>query len=323
MSEEGTAIDVPQLVRDAVKRTKGYLSPSPLEYSPCLSELIEGEVYLKLDIMLKTGSFKYRGAINSVLALTEEQLNRGIIAASTGNFALAFAEAMRLRGHAGTVFVGEDLEPDRLKLLRSRGLDLVIHGDAAGAETEARRVAGETGKVYISPYNDPIVIGGQGICGMEISEQLPEVDAVFVAIGGGGYISGISGYLKDYNPNIEIVGLNPANSPAMARCIEAGELIDIDYKLTIADTCLGNVEKGAITFDIIKKNVDEIMLLTEDEIANAVRYVFEEHKLVVEGSAAMSVAALMKNTERYKGKKVVLTICGRNIGTELFKKIIA
>jgi hypothetical protein len=181
-AENQQAIDVPKLVQEAHERTKDYLIPTPLEFSRHLSDLIEGEVWLKLDLVQRTASFKYRGAVNKILSLTEEELDRGIVSASTGNYALAVAEAMRHRGRRATIYVARDMEESRLKILRSHGLDLVIHGDLAwDAEAEARRVGQEEGKVYVSPYNDPNVVGGQGTCGYEISEQLPDVDAALFA----------------------------------------------------------------------------------------------------------------------------------------------
>ncbi|KPL08036.1 hypothetical protein AMJ86_02100, partial [bacterium SM23_57] len=154
-------LDVPQLVSEAVERCRDYLPPTPLEYSMYLSKKIEGEVWLKLDLMQRTSSFKFRGAINKILSLTEAELDKGVVSASTGNYALAVAEAMKIRKRRATIYVAEDIDPSRLELLRSHGLDLVIHGKLAwDAEKEARRVAEEEDKIYVSPYNDPIVVGG-------------------------------------------------------------------------------------------------------------------------------------------------------------------
>ncbi len=182
-NENQQQLDVPTLVLEAIERCQDYLSPTPLEYSMYLSEQIEGEVWLKLDSMQRTASFKFRGAINKILTLTEEELRKGVISASTGNYALAVAEAMHIRKHRATIYVGKDIESSRLELLRAHGLDLVVFdGDAWGAEKEARRVAEEEDKIYVSPYNDPIVVGGQGTCGYEISRQLPDLDAAFFAL---------------------------------------------------------------------------------------------------------------------------------------------
>ncbi len=317
-------LDVPQLVLEAIERCQDHLSPTPLEYSLYLSKAIEGDVWLKLDSMQRTSSFKFRGAINKILSLTEKELDRGVVSASTGNYALAVAEAMRIRGRRATIYLGEDLEPSRLELLRSHGLDLVIHGERAwDAEKESRRVAEDDGKVYVSPYNDPIVVGGQGTCGYEISQQLPDLDAALFACGGGGLLTGSAGWLKSHNPAIEAFGVSPENSPVMYESMRANKMVEMETFRTLADTCAGGVDLDSITLDLCQRYVDEIMLLTEAEIEDSIRLLFEQHRLVVEGSGALAVGGLLKHKERFKGKKVVAVACGRNIDLEVFKRIIA
>jgi len=321
---ETLRLDVRQLVLDAEERSREYLVETPLEYSPVLSKLIDGDVWLKLDLMQKTGSFKFRGAVSKIMSLSDEELDRGIVSASTGNYALAVAEAMRLRGRRATVFVAEDIDPSRLELLRARGVDVVIDGAEAGdAEKRARQVAKEEGKIYVSPYNDPFVVGGQGTCGLEISKQLPTVDVAVFACGGGGLISGSGGWLKSHDPNVEIVGVSPANSPVMYESLKAGRIIEMETEPTLADTCAGNLDLDSITLALCQEHVDDVVLLSEEEIERAIRLLFEEHRLVAEGSAALSVGALCQAPDRFKRKKVVLVICGRNIGVELFKRIVA
>ncbi len=322
-AETHQSIDVPKLVQEAHERTKDYLIPTPLEFSRHLSDLIGGEVWLKLDLVQRTASFKYRGAVNKILSLTEEELDRGIVSASTGNYALAVAEAMRQRGRRATIYVARDMEESRLNILRSHGLDLVVHGDLAwDAEAEARRVGEEEGKVYVSPYNDPNVVGGQGTCGFEISEQLPDVDAALFACGAGGLLTGSSGWLKHHNPNVETYGVSPANSPVMYESVKAGKMISMDTEPTLADTCAGNVDLDSITLELCRRHVDEILLLTEDEIAAAIRLLFYEHRLVAEGSGVLGIGGLLQRKESFKGKKVVAVVCGRNVDLEVFKKII-
>jgi len=325
MTTEGQPqLDVPQLVRDAHERTKDYLSPTPLEFSRYLSDQIEGEVWLKLDLVQRTASFKYRGAINKIMSLTEEELDRGVVSASTGNYALAVAEAMRQRGRRATIYVARDMDESRLTILRSHGLDLVIFGEFAwDAEIEARRVGDEEGKIYVSPYNDPIVVGGQGTCGYEISQQLPDLDAAFFACGGAGLLTGSAGWLKSHNPDIGAYGVSPANSPVMYESLRSNKIVEMETDPTLADTCAGNVDVDSITLDLCRRYVDEIMLLTEKEIEASIRLLFEQHRLVSEGSGALSVGGLLKRKEQFKGKKVVAVVCGRNIDLEVFKKIIA
>ena len=317
-------LDVPQLVLEAHERCQDHLSPTPLEYSLYLSKQIDGEVWLKLDSMQRTASFKFRGALNKILSLTEEELERGVVTASTGNYALAVAEAVRIRGHRATIYVAEDLDSSRMELLRAHGLDLVIDGEGAwDAEKEARRVAEEEGRVYVSPYNDPIVVGGQGTCGYEISRQLPDLDAAFFACGAGGLVTGSAGWLKSLNPDVEAFGVSPENSPVMYESVRLGKMVEMETSPTLANTCAGGVDLDSITLDLCRRYVDEIFLLTESEIEGSIRLLFEQHRLVVEGSAALAVGALLKYRERFKGKKVVAVVCGRNIDLEVFKRIIA
>ena len=323
-NESQPQLNVAQLVREANERCQDHLLPTPLEHSMYLSDKIEGEVWLKLDSMQRTSSFKFRGAINKILSLTEAELDRGIVSASTGNYALAVAEAMRIRNRRATIYIAKDIEPSRLGLLRSLGLDLVIHGEVAwDAEKEARRVGDEEGKIYVSPYNDPIVVGGQGTCGYEISQQLPDLDAAFLACGGGGLLTGSAGWLKFHNSHVEAFGVSPANSPVMYESMRTNKMVEMDTQPTLADTCAGGIDLDCITLDLCRRYVDEIVLLTEKEIEASIRLLFEQHRLVTEGSGALSIGGLLKRKERFKGKKVVAVVCGRNVNLEVFKKIIA
>jgi len=322
--ESQQKFDVPQLVQEAYDRTRDYLSPTPLEYSRYLSDQIEGEVWLKLDLVQRTASFKYRGAVNKILSLTEEELDRGVVSASTGNYALAVAEAMRKRGRRATIYVARDMDESRLNILKSNGLDIKIFGDGPwDAEKEARRVADEEGKIYVSPYNDPVVVGGQGTCGYEIFQQLPDLDAALFACGSGGLLAGSSGWLKFKNPEIQTYGVSPANSPVMYESLKKNQIVEMETFPTLADTCAGGVDLDSITLEMCRQYVDEMLLLSEKEIEAAVRLLFEQHRLVSEGSGALGVGGLLKRAELFKGKKVVAVVCGRNINLEVFKRIIA
>lgn len=323
-TEHRQPLDVAQLVREAHQRTRDHLSPTPLEFSRYLSDEIQGEVWLKLDLVQRTASFKYRGAINKILSLTEDELDKGVVSASTGNYALAVAEAMRQRGRVATIYVAKDMEESRLNLLRFHGLKLVIFGDLAwDAEKEARRVGDEEGKIYVSPYNDPLVVGGQGTCGYEISQQLPDLDAALFACGGGGLLTGSAGWLKSHNPAIEVFGVSPANSPVMYESMRKNKIVEMETLPTLADTCAGGVDLDSITLELCRRYVDDIWLLSEQEIEASIRLLFEQHRLVSEGSGALGVGGLLKRKEHFKGKKVVAVVCGRNIDLEVFKRIIA
>ncbi len=323
MTTSEQLLDVPRLVLEANERCEGYLAPTPLEYSIYLSEQVEGEVWLKLDSMQRTSSFKFRGALNKILSLTELELDKGVVSASTGNYALAVAEAVGIRKRHATIYVAEDLEPSRLELLRAHGLDLVIHGEVAwDAEKEARRVAVEEDKIYVSPYNDSIVVGGQGTCGYEISRQLPDLDAALFACGAGGLLTGSAGWLKSHDPEVEAFGVSPENSPVMYESMRTKKIVEMETYPTLAGTCAGGVDLDSITLELCQRYVEEIILLSESEIEESIRLLFERHRLVVEGSGALAVGGLLKRRERFKGKKVVAVVCGRNIDLEVFKRII-
>ncbi len=317
------SVDVRQLVLDAEKRCRPYLLETPLEFSLPFSRAVDGEVWLKLDLVQKTTSFKLRGATNKIMALSEEDLRRGVLTASTGNYAFAIAEAIRQRGYRATTYVGENIDPSRLELMRAHGLDVVMHGAEAGAaEREARRVAQTEHKTYVSPYNDPLVIGGQGTCGLEISRQLPDLDVAVFAVGGGGLIAGSGGWLKSERPGVEILGVSPENSPVMYESMRAGRVVAPEIRPTLADTCAGEIDDDSMTLELCRTVIDELFLLTEDEIAKAIREIFMQHRLVTEGSAAMGVGVLLKHPERFRGKKTVLVLCGRNIDPDRFREII-
>ena len=299
-NESQQQVDVATLVMEAHERTKDHLIPTPLEFSRYLSDQIDGEVWLKLDLVQRTASFKFRGALNKILSLTEEELDGGVVSASTGNYALAVAEAMRIRNRRATIYVGNDMDESRLGILRAHGLDLVVvDGDAWGAEIEARRVGDEEGKVYVSPYNDPIVVGGQGTCGYEISQQLPDLDAAYFACGAGGLLTGSSAWLKSHNPDVRTFGVSPSNSPVMFESVRQDKMITMDTKPTLADTCGGGVDLDTITLDYCRRYSDGIVLLSEDEIAAAVRLLFEQHRLVAEGSGVLGIGGTLKNKEEF------------------------
>lgn len=315
--------ELPRQILEAEQRCRPYLWETPLEHSLELSRLVDGEVHLKLDLVQKTASFKLRGATNKIMALSEEELDRGVVTASTGNYAFAVAEAMRQRGRQATTYVASNLDPARLELMRMHGLEVVVHGAEAGAaEAEARRVAEQEGRIYVSPYNDPLVVAGQGTCGLEISRQAPDLDCAVFAVGGGGLIGGAGGWLKSWRPEVEVLGVSPAASPVMAESVRAGRILDLDTGPTLADTCAGGVDTDTITLELVQRYVDDILLLEEPAIEEAIRFLFEAHRLIAEGSAALGVAAVLRQPERFRGRRTVLVLCGRNINPATFRRII-
>lgn len=323
MTESTPAIDVRREVEEADGRIRPWVLETPVERSIYLSRLVGGEVYLKLDLQQTTGSFKFRGATSKVMALTDEQLDRGVVTASTGNYALAVGEAMKNRGRRATVYVARTMAKSRVELIRAHGIDIVMHGDDPwDAERRARADAGDKGMVYVSPYNDREVVGGQGTCGLEIGRQVPGVDVVIAACGGGGLITGIAGYLKSVKPEVEAIAVSPENSPVLYESVRQGHMIEMESEPTLAETCAGGIDLDTITFALCRRYVDVMAVATEAEIADAIRLLFEHHRLVAEGSAALSIAYLVKHADRFAGRTIVPVVCGKNIGIEQFKEII-
>lgn len=313
---------VHQWVVEAYSPIKAFVRETPLEYSPYLSNKCDGNVYLKLENQQITGSFKARGALNKILSLTAEQKSNGVIAASTGNHAAAVGYALEIAGTKGEIFMPEGVSEIKVQNLKQyENVKINFFGnDSVDAEREATKQAALQNKVYVSPYNDEKIIGGQGTVAYEILNQLPEVNNILVPVGGGGLISGIAGYARE--ENIEIIGCQPVNSAVMCHSVQAGKILAMDSLPTISDGTAGGVEADAITFPICQKYVDGFHLLEEAEILEALGILIKYHQIMVEGAAGLSVAGLIKNKDRYKNKNVVLIICGNKISLELLQSAI-
>jgi threonine dehydratase len=207
--------------------------------------------------------------------------------------------------------------------IKRAGGDVRFFGkDGLDTEMHAREYADENNMVYLSPYNDADVIAGQGTCGVEIARQLADIDAVFIAVGGGGLISGAGSFLKSVNPAITVVACQPLASAVMTESVKAGEILDLPSSPTLSDGTAGGIEAGAITFDICRDLVDEYQVVTEDQIADAMCVFIDAHHMLPEGAAGVAIAGLLANTEPYRGKNVVIIICGGNISRETLKKVI-
>lgn len=306
----------------AEQKIRPFIRETPLEYSYPLSKQCGCDVYLKLENIQVTGSFKARGALNKMMALEDDP--REVVTASTGNHGLGVAHALAQVRKKGTIYLPTKASPAKVEAIRQRGIPVEFYGES-GETTEiyARKWSIETNKVYISPYNDEEVIAGQGTIGVELHRQLPGLEAVFVSIGGGGLIAGIAAYLKHVNPNVKIIGCLPEHAPVMYECIKAGKIIDVPEKPTLSDGTAGGIDHDAITFALCNSLVDEYVLVSEDEIMGAMRNVLKNHHLVIEGSAGVAVAAIIKQKEEMKGKKVAAIICGGNVSEDILKKVIS
>ncbi len=307
----------------AAERIRPYIRMTPLDHSPYLSRLTGAEVHLKLENLQYTGSFKLRGAMNKLLSLSPEQRSRGVIAASSGNHGAAVAFGCRALGVAGAVYVPQHTSSTKLEAMRRYGIEIRLHGDdSLVSEQEARRSAEQQGLAYLSPYNDLDVVAGQGTVGVEIAEQLPSVEVVFVAVGGGGLIGGIASVLKSHNSAVRVVGCLPANSPVMAVSSERGQIVDMPTLPTLSDGTAGGIEAGAVTFPICQSLVDEYVLVSEEEIAEAMREVMENQHLLIEGAAAVAVASLLKTAPRWQGKQAAVVLCGANVGLDTLRSVL-
>ena len=311
------------LVPEALERIRPVIRRTILDPSPYYSQLSGAEVTFKCENLQHTGSFKARGALNKILSLSAAERNRGIVTASTGNHGAACAFAMRQVGARGLVFVPEIAEETKLAAIRRLGAEIRTVGtDSVESERVARAYAEEQGLTYVPPYNDPLVIAGQGTIAVELLEQLPDLDAVFISVGGGGLIGGIASYLKQVKPQVQVFGCSPRNSQVMALSVEAGQLLDLPSLPTLSDGTAGGVEAGSITFPLCRDYVDRYISVSEEEIAATLREFLGAQHMLIEGSAAVAIAAFLQTAGQLPGARVAILLCGANISLNTLKNIL-
>lgn len=317
-------MNIKQEILNAERRIRKYIRQTPLEYSLYLSKISGSHVYLKCENLQITHSFKLRGALNKVLSLTAEEKQRGIVTASSGNHGSAVAYILQRFNIDGIIYLPENVSPAKEETLRLYSVKMQHFGtDCVKTETYAGNEAASRNQIFISPYNDFQIIAGQGTAAIELTEQLKQIDAVFVPVGGGGLISGIGGYLKSMQKKTDIIGCQPVNSAVMYRSVQAGHIVDIFSKPTISDGTAGGIEPGSITFGLCQKYVDDFVLVTEEEIIAAIKLILQKHYMLAEGAGALSVASFLREAEKYRGKNVVLVISGAKIGTEKLREILS
>ena len=308
---------------DAAERIAGHIERTGLARSEAFSDDLGANVFFKLENQQTTGSFKLRGATNRLMTLTKEELAKGCVAASSGNHGAAVACAMQKLGTTGVIFVPEQTSDVKVGKIRNYGGDVQFFGtDGLETEQHAREYAEQNGMLYLSPYNDEQVIAGQGTCGIEILEQLPDVDAVFIAVGGGGLIGGVGSVLKAKNPNIKVYGCQPKASAVMAHSVKAGEILDMQSEPTLSDGTAGGIEAGAITFPLNQAVVDEFVIVDEQQIAAAMRLYIGREQQAIEGAAGVAVAGLLAKKEEISGRNVVVIICGGNIAEDKLNAVM-
>lgn len=316
-------VSVIEVIEQARKIIYPQVRVTSLDHDRSLSELTGCRVYLKCEHQQHTGSFKFRGATHKIARLDEAVRRGGVIAASSGNHGQGVALAGRIAGVPVTVYVPASASPVKLGAMSALGASLVtVPGDSLAAEIAARRAAEQAGKPFLSPYNDLDTMAGQGTIGLEILEQCPEVDAVFVSVGGGGLIGGIGSVIKAKKPSAQVVGCWPENAPSLYECLKAGQIIEVEERGTISDGTAGGVEPGAVTFPICQQVIDRTELVTEAAIKAAMKRLAETQHWIVEGAAGVALAGLMRAAPAFQGKTVVVVLCGRNIVFQKFMEAV-
>ncbi len=307
----------------ADRRIRPHARETPLLWSPELSERAGTRVFLKLENLQHTGSFKLRGALNRMLTLDEVERARGIVTASTGNHGAACAYAGRMSGVSPVVYVPTGAAPSKVARIERLGGRVRYHGvDSSETEREARRQAKADGQYFLSPYNDEEVMAGQGTVAAELVRQLPDIGAVVVAVGGGGLIGGIATLLKQIRPETIVIGSSPRNSAVMAASVEAGRILDLPSEPTLSDGTAGGVESDTITFDPCRRLVDRYDLVREDEIRDAMRLAYEAEGLIVEGAAGVAISSALRLAPDLAGRDVAVVVCGGNIGREVWSEAL-
>ena len=307
----------------AADRVRPYIRKTHLTHSRPFSDLVNADVWFKLESLQITGSFKARGAVNKILSLKDQEKEQGVVSASTGNHGAAVAYAAGELDIGCTIYVPDDTSPAKLENMEQFGAKIKVHGDdCIKAEEKARQVSISTGETYVSPYNDPFVMAGQGTLGVEIESQCDGLDVIIISVGGGGLIGGTAGYLKSVWPEIHVIGCSPENSAVMIHSMKAGRVLDLESRPTLSDGTAGGIEENSITFPICCNVIDESVLVTENEIKNAmITYMEKEHQLL-EGAAGTAVAALIKKKDDLHGKRVGVVICGGNISLDTVREIL-
>jgi threonine dehydratase len=309
-------------IEAARERIRGAVRETPCLLNESLSKLLGCEVYLKLENLQRTGSFKERGALNRLLALSPEERQRGVITASAGNYAQAISYHGGRLGIPVTVVMPEPSALVKVNANRGFGARVVLHGarydDAA---VEARRLQAAEGLVYVHPFDDDRILAGQGTVGLELHEQVPGLEAAFVAVGGGGLAGGIAVALKARSPRIQFIGVETQGYATLERSLSAHERVTVPPATTIADGIQVRT-LGEVTFPILRDLVDRVVNVDDEEIAHAILSLVEQAKIVAEGAGAAALAGLMQVASDFKGQKVAVVVSGGNIDVNLLSRII-
>ncbi|HET8893381.1 MAG TPA: pyridoxal-phosphate dependent enzyme [Gaiellaceae bacterium] len=308
-------------VRAAARRLEGVANKTPVVSSRTLDALVGASVHLKAESFQRGGAFKFRGAYNKISSLPEEERSRGVIAFSSGNHAQAVAIAARLLDTSATIVMPKDAPAAKLEATRGYGAEIVPY-DRWTEDREAigARIAEERGLALVKPYDDPLVMAGQGTTALELLDEVPDLDTLVVPIGGGGLIAGCATVAKALHAGMRVVGVEPEAANDTQRSLAAGKRVHIDLPQTIADG-LQSPAPGELTFEVNRQRVDEVVTVSEEEIVDAMAFLFDRMKLVTEPSGAVGVAALLNG--RVDGTRVGVVISGGNVGAARFAELIA
>ena len=310
-------------IKEAYKKIAPFVNYTPLVNSEFLS--INRTVKLKLESFQKTGSFKLRGALNKLLSLSKEQKEKGVIAVSTGNHGKGVAYASSILGIKSTIYMSSMVPEYRKLAIESLGANVEIVGQNSDeADLYARNIAKNENITLVHPFDDEEIIIGQGTTGLEMINDFPEVDTVIIPTSGGGLVGGIALALKSQKPSIKIIGVSMERGPSMYESLKIGKPVDVKEIETLADCLGGSIGlNNKYTFKIAQEKIDDFVLVTEEKIAEGIRLNFSEHKIVTEGAAATSVIVARDNLSSHLGNNIICLICGGNIETKLFNKIIS
>ena len=314
-----------QDIQAAQARISPYIKSTPLVSSKFLSDFCDAKVYLKLENEQLTHSFKMRGVMNKLLSLSSDQKASGVITASAGNHGQAVALGAQKLGFKAKIVVPKPTPKVKIDGIKHFGAELLLFGETyTDAERKAKELAQTEDKLYISPYNDPQIVAGHGTIGIEILKEQPETEIVVVPVGGGGLISGIAIAAKGLKPDVKVFGVQSTAIPIMFESLRAGEIVKHhrhEWK-TVAEGLSGSIEPNSITFDIVQQYVDQMLLVREEAIRHAVVMLYENDKLKIEGSGAVTAALLIENKEMFKDKAAALVLSGGNIDDELLQTLI-
>ncbi|WFP78514.1 hydroxyectoine utilization dehydratase EutB [Mesorhizobium sp. WSM4906] len=310
-------------IRTARERIANKVERTPVVLSQSLSDRAGHPVHLKLEHHQTTGAFKLRGASNAIAALSPQERSRGVVAASTGNHGRALAHAAMLEGMRAVICMSKLVPENKLDAIRPLGADIRIVGNSQDdAQQEVDRLVAEEGLVMLPPFDHPDIVAGQGTLGLEIMEQVPDAASVLVPLSGGGLAAGVAAAVKGVSPSTSVIGISMERGAAMKASLDAGRPVQVEELPTLADSLGGGIGlDNRLTFAMCRDLLDDVVLLSEEEIAAGIRHAYEEEREIIEGAGAVGIGALLAGKVKAKGP-IVLILSGRNIDMSLHRRIV-